>query len=136
MSDFHNLIEREIPRLRRYARALTRSGDRADDLVQETILRAIAKSHLWQTGTDIRAWLFTIMHNQYVNMVRRAMREESTIDIEQMSSSLVATTDPTALRQLRATTRQAAAGAPGPAQTPRAARRRPVPTRFGYALVQ
>jgi RNA polymerase sigma-70 factor, ECF subfamily len=101
MSDFHNLVEREIPRLRRYARALTRSGDRADDLVQETLLRAIAKAHLWQTGTDIRAWLFTIMHNQYVNMVRRAMREEAIVDIEQMSSSLVATTDPTASRQLR-----------------------------------
>jgi RNA polymerase sigma-70 factor (ECF subfamily) len=101
MSDFHNLLEREIPRLRRYARALTRSGDRADDLVQETLLRAIAKAHLWQTGTDIRAWLFTIMHNQYVNMVRRAMREEATVDIEQMSSLLVATTDPTASRQLR-----------------------------------
>jgi RNA polymerase sigma-70 factor (ECF subfamily) len=101
MSDFHRLIEREIPRLRRYARALTRSADRADDLVQETLLRAIAKSHLWQTGTDIRAWLFTIMHNQYVNMVRRAMRDEATVDIEQMSSSLVATTDPTASRQLR-----------------------------------
>ena len=101
MSDFHNLIKREIPRLRRYARALTRSGDRADDLVQETLLRAIAKSHLWQTGTDIRAWLFTILHNQYVNTVRRAMREGSTIDIEQMSSSLVATTDPTASCQLR-----------------------------------
>jgi RNA polymerase sigma-70 factor (ECF subfamily) len=88
MSDFHNLIEREIPRLRRFARALTRSSDRADDLVQETLLRAIAKSHLWQTGTDIRAWLFTIMHNQYVNMIRRAVREGSTIDIEQMSSQL------------------------------------------------
>jgi RNA polymerase sigma-70 factor, ECF subfamily len=100
MSDFHNLIEREIPRLRRYAWALTRSGDRADDLVQETLLRAIAKSHLWRTGTDIRAWLFTIMHNQYVNMVRRAMREESVIDIEQMSSAVVAKTDPTASRQL------------------------------------
>jgi RNA polymerase sigma-70 factor, ECF subfamily len=96
MSDFHDLIEREIPRLRRYARALTRSADRADDLVQETLLRAIAKSHLWQAGTDIRAWLFTIMHN----MVRRAMREETTVDIEQMSSSLIATTDPTASRQL------------------------------------
>ena len=101
MSDFHDLIEREIPRLRRYARALTRSADRADDLVQETLLRAVAKAHLWQQGTDIRAWLFTIMHNQYVNMVRRAIREEATIDIEQMSSSLVATTDPTASRQLR-----------------------------------
>ncbi len=77
MSEFHRLIEREIPRLRRYARALTRSADRADDLVQETLLRAIAKAHLWQTGTDIRAWLFTIMHNQYVNMVRRAMRDET-----------------------------------------------------------
>jgi RNA polymerase sigma factor (sigma-70 family) len=101
MSDFHDLIEREIPRLRPDARALTRSADRADDLVQETLLRAVAKAHLWQQGTDIRAWLFTIMHNQYVNMVRRAIREEATIDIEQMSSSLVATTDPTASRQLR-----------------------------------
>jgi RNA polymerase sigma-70 factor (ECF subfamily) len=99
--DFNSLVERESPRLRRYARALTRSGDRADDLVQEVLIRAISKAHLWQTGTDIRAWLFTIMHNQYVNMVRHAMREEATIDIEQMSSPLVATTDPTASCQLR-----------------------------------
>jgi RNA polymerase sigma-70 factor, ECF subfamily len=112
MSDFHDLIEREIPRLRRYARALTRSADRADDLVQETLLRAVAKAHLWQQGTDIRAWLFTIMHNQYVNMVRRAIREEATVDIEQMSSSLVATTDPTASRQLRELER-ALGGLPG-----------------------
>ena len=101
MSQFHRLVEREIPRLRRYARALTRRADRADDLVQETLVRAIAKSDLWQAGTDIRAWLFTIMHNQHVNMVRRAMRDEATVDIEQMSSSLVAITDPTASRQLR-----------------------------------
>src|SRR5690349_1697166 len=101
MSQFHRLVETEIPRLRRYARALTRSADRADDLVQETLVRAIAKSHLWQAGTDIRAWLFTIMHNQHVNMVRRAMRDEATADIEQMSSSLAAVTDPTASRQLR-----------------------------------
>jgi RNA polymerase sigma-70 factor, ECF subfamily len=101
MADFHNLIEHEIPRLRRYARALTRNADRADDLVQETLLRAIAKAHLWQAGTDIRAWLFTIMHNQYVNMVRIAMRGQATVAIEQMSSSLVATTDPTASCQLR-----------------------------------
>src|ERR1700757_3297054 len=90
MSDFHRLIEGEIPRLRRYARALTWSADRADDLVQETLMRAIAKAHLWQTGTDIRAWLFTIMHNQHVNMVRRAMRDRANVDIEQMSAALVA----------------------------------------------
>src|SRR5260370_26250831 len=101
MSGFHCLVEQEIPRLRRYARALARSADRADDLVQDTVVRAIAKSHLWQEGTDIRAWLFTIMHNQHVNMVRRAMREDASVDIEQVSSSLVATTDPTAGRQLR-----------------------------------
>ena len=101
MSKFHRLIEGEIPRLRRYARALTRSADRADDLVQETLMRAIAKAHLWQIGTDIRAWLFTIMHNQHVNMVRRAMRDGANVDIEQLSSALVATTDPTASRQLR-----------------------------------
>jgi RNA polymerase sigma-70 factor, ECF subfamily len=67
--EFHDLVEREIPRLRRYARALTRKADRADDLVQDTLLRAIAKAHLWQPGTDLRAWLFTVMHNQHVNAV-------------------------------------------------------------------
>src|ERR1700740_2073529 len=89
VSEFHRLIEQEIPRLRRYARALTRNSDRADDLVQETLTRAIAKAHLWQTGTDMRAWLFTIMHNQNVNAVRRAIRDEAGVDIDQISSPLV-----------------------------------------------
>jgi RNA polymerase sigma-70 factor (ECF subfamily) len=101
MSEFDCRVEREIPRLRRYARALARSTDRADDLVQETLLRAIAKAHLWQPGTDLRAWLFTIMHNHYVNMVRRAIRDEATVDIDKVSASLAAITDPTASRQLR-----------------------------------
>ena len=100
VSNFHDLVEREIPRLRRYARALTRNGERADDLVQDTLLRALDKAQLWKPGTDLRAWLFTIMHNQYVNAVRRAMREDGAVDIEQMSSSLAATTDPTGSRQL------------------------------------
>jgi RNA polymerase sigma-70 factor, ECF subfamily len=101
MSEVHRLIEGEIPRLRRYARALTRSADGADDLVQETLMRALNKLHLWQPGTDLRAWLFTIMHNQHVNMVRRAVRDGANFDIEQMSAALVATTDPTASRQMR-----------------------------------
>jgi RNA polymerase sigma-70 factor (ECF subfamily) len=63
-------------------------------------MRGLAKSHLWQAGTDIRAWLFTIMHNQYVNDLRRAAREESSDDVDQVASKLAATADPTALRQL------------------------------------
>ena len=100
MSELYCLVEQEIPRLRRYARALTRASDRADDLVQDTLLRALTKLHLWQPETDIRAWLFTIMHNQYVNTVRREMREAATVDIEHTASTMVATTDPTARRQL------------------------------------
>jgi RNA polymerase sigma-70 factor (ECF subfamily) len=100
MSDLSCLVEQEIPRLRRYARALTHATDRADDLVQDTLVRALAKLHLWQPGTDLRAWLFTIMHHQYVNTVRREARERTTVDIEHVSSTLAATTDPTVRRQL------------------------------------
>ena len=75
MNDFARLLEAEIPRLRRYARALTRDVSRADDLVQSCLTRAVAKQHLWQYGTDLRAWLFTIMHNQHVNDVRHGVRE-------------------------------------------------------------
>ena len=59
-----------IPRLRRYARALTGDRGRADDLVQDTLERALAKIHLWRPGSDLRAWMFTIMHNVFINQVR------------------------------------------------------------------
>jgi RNA polymerase sigma-70 factor (ECF subfamily) len=59
-----------IPRLRRYARALAGDRARADDLVQDTLERAMLKFHLWQSGSDLRAWLFTIMHNVFVNQLR------------------------------------------------------------------
>ena len=62
-----------IPRLRRYARALTADRARADDLVQDTLERALVKFHLWQPESDLRAWLFTIMHNVYVNQVRSSL---------------------------------------------------------------
>ena len=100
MSEFHRLIEQQIPRLRRYARALTRNRDRADDLVQDTLGRALVKEQLWQPGTNLRAWLFTIMHNQNVNNVRRDMRDAGGLDIEQISSTLTAATDPTATRKM------------------------------------
>lgn len=69
MNDADSIVEL-IPRLRRYARAL--AGDRvaADDLVQDTLERAWTKFHLYRRGTDLRAWLFTVMHNVYVNQLR------------------------------------------------------------------
>jgi RNA polymerase sigma-70 factor (ECF subfamily) len=100
MNEFRRRIEEEIPRLRRYARALTRNGSRCDDLVHDTLVRALAKEHLWQPGSNMRAWLFTIMHNQNVNAVRSAMGEGMAVEIEEQSSTLVATTDPTAAVQL------------------------------------
>jgi RNA polymerase sigma-70 factor (ECF subfamily) len=77
--DLPALMESEIPGLRRYARALMRNPTVADDLVQETLVRALAKRHLWVEGTNLRAWLFTVMHNQYVNIVRRAVREGAAV---------------------------------------------------------
>ena len=71
-----------IPRLRRYARVLTGDSTRADDLVQDTLARAWEKRRLWQAGTDLRAWLFTIMHNVYVNQLAVARREGVTISLD------------------------------------------------------
>ena len=69
MNDAERLVEL-IPRLRRYARALVGDRASADDLVQDTLERAWAKLHLYRRGTDLRAWLFTVMHNVHVNKVR------------------------------------------------------------------
>jgi RNA polymerase sigma-70 factor (ECF subfamily) len=63
-------IAEHIPRLRRYARALAGDQHAADDLVQDTLERAINKRHLWRPGSDLRAWLFAIMHNVFVNQLR------------------------------------------------------------------
>ena len=101
MSEFHHLIEEQIPRLRRYARALTHNRTRADDLVQDTLVRALAKEHLWQSGTNLRAWPFTVMHNQHVNTVRQDVRDDAAVDFEDVSATMIATTDPTVSSQLR-----------------------------------
>jgi RNA polymerase sigma-70 factor, ECF subfamily len=80
MSDGDRMIEL-IPRLRRYARALVGERAAADDLVQDTLERAWSKLHLYRHGTDLRAWLFTVMHNVHVNQVRAA-RPTSSLDDE------------------------------------------------------
>jgi RNA polymerase sigma-70 factor, ECF subfamily len=101
MADLWQKIDAEIPRLRRYARALTRNTLMADDLVQDCLVRALAKSHLWQEGSDLRAWLFTILHNQYVNQVRRAAHEGNSVPIDKTDFPLACAADQDARLELR-----------------------------------
>lgn len=82
-------VLREVPRLRRYAVALLADRGRADDLVQDTLERALSRLHLWQSGTDMRRWLFTIMHNLHVNAVRRSIRRGNETNIDDVQDRLV-----------------------------------------------
>ena len=73
MSGFRHGIEASIPALRRYARALTRDAETADDLVQDTLVRALRSEHLFHGG-DIRSWLYTILTNLNRNRLRSLAR--------------------------------------------------------------
>ena len=80
-----------IPGLRRYARALTGDAWAADDLVQDTLERACSRWRLWIVGTDLRAWLFTIMHNLHANQVRGTVRQAAVarlVDIDEAAAEL------------------------------------------------
>lgn len=74
MMNGRDAIVAEIPRLRRYARALTGQVDRADDLVQDTLERALEKWRFWQSTRELRPWLFSIMHNLHIDHYRRDTR--------------------------------------------------------------
>lgn len=78
------LIVREIPNLRRYARSLCRNREDADDLVQSTLERALGRLYYWKKGSDMRAWLFTIMHNLWVNDIKKLSREAQLIADEDL----------------------------------------------------
>ena len=77
-SDEHLLMW--VPRLRRYARALLGNREDADDLVQDTLERAWAKSAMWQGVSDMRAWLFGMMHNLHVDGIRRSKLHTVVLD--------------------------------------------------------
>ena len=74
MPDRGSLIELEIPKLRRFAGALTRDPDWADDLVQDCIERALSRWESWRGDGSLKAWLFAILHNLYANGARRRGR--------------------------------------------------------------
>lgn len=69
-----------MPALRNFAISLTRDHDRADDLVQETALRAFANRALWQSGSNLQAWLFTILRNFWFTEIRKRKREVEDVD--------------------------------------------------------
>ena len=73
-NSFAVAVAAEIPRLRRFARVLAKRADLADDLVQETLLRAIAAQGQFATGTNLRAWLFTILRHARAAAIRRDSR--------------------------------------------------------------
>ncbi len=83
----------QIPGLRRYARVLTGDAWAADDLVQDTLERACSKWRLWAAGSNLRTWLFTLMHNRFVDQVRRSIRQSNAgrmVDMEDVMDELIA----------------------------------------------
>ncbi len=81
LATFRQLVEATIPALRRYARALTRDADIADDLVQDTLVRALRSEHLFHGG-EVRSWLYTILTNLNRNRLRSLSRRPLLSSIE------------------------------------------------------
>lgn len=84
MSAFLDEIEASVPALRRYARALTRNADLADDLVQDCLERAIRKRRLWLPTGPLRSWLFRILLNLYRNEIRQSRRRGEHVTLDAM----------------------------------------------------
>jgi RNA polymerase sigma-70 factor (ECF subfamily) len=81
VSGFRPSVEAAIPALRRYARALTHDAELADDLVQDTLVRALRSEHLFHGG-DVRSWLYTILTNLNRNRLRSLARRPAHTSIE------------------------------------------------------
>ncbi len=93
--EFADALIALLPRLRRYARVLTGERFAADDLVQDTLERAWARHRQWQRGSDLRAWLFSIMHNRRVDVARgeRFVATEVEIDADTRAAATDALAD-------------------------------------------
>jgi RNA polymerase sigma-70 factor (ECF subfamily) len=81
---FLDEIEGSVPALRRYARALTRDADRADDLVQDCLERAIRKRSLWSPTGPLRSWLFKMLLNIYRNDLRKNRRRGYQVPLDDL----------------------------------------------------
>lgn len=89
----------EMPHLVRYAKALTGNSDLAEDLIQDCLERAWNKRRIWDSKRELRPWLFTIMHNQYVNQVKKL--EKKFIHVPLDLSMVEENVDPTRLLKIR-----------------------------------
>jgi len=90
MNEVAEQIEDYLPALKRYALSLARNPAAADDLVQECAMRALSKSRLYKPGTNLRAWLFTILHNLHISEGRRSGKWKQPHDPEAALAKLSA----------------------------------------------
>ena len=90
MNEVAEQIEDYLPALKRYALSLARNPAAADDLVQECAMRALSKARLYKPGTNLRAWLFTILHNLYISEGRRSGKWKQPHDPEAAMAKLSA----------------------------------------------
>ena len=95
MDERRAAILAEIPRLRRYARALLRDRDAADDLVQDCLERALSRLDNWRTGENPRRWLFTIMHHLFVDQMRKTKRRAEVVMLTLDDSEALSVAAPT-----------------------------------------
>jgi RNA polymerase sigma-70 factor (ECF subfamily) len=84
-------IEACIPALRRYAGALLRNREDADDLVHDCLVRALDKLHTRRDDADVRAWLFTIMHNLFISQLRRARTRPAGPPLDETHEAVMST---------------------------------------------
>lgn len=91
MDQKRTAIVAEIPHMRRYARALLRDRDSADDLVQDSLERAFSRLDHWREGDSPRRWLFTIMHHLFIDHIRRDHRRRAAAEVPIEAAHGVAT---------------------------------------------
>jgi RNA polymerase sigma-70 factor (ECF subfamily) len=91
--DKRTALVAELPHLMRYARSLTRDADMANDLVQDTTTRALSRLNLFQAGTNMRAWLFTVMHNLHRQNLRKSSRRAAPMQISEEIENRIASVD-------------------------------------------
>ncbi len=81
----HEQLKGVLPRLRIYARSLTRDRDAAEDLVHDTVVKALAGRHSFQPGTNLAAWLFRIQRNEFISGLRR---QRPTVPVDAAAESI------------------------------------------------